>query len=260
MDRLNILIVEDDYSTCEIFVKLMDKFTDINIIHITNNSYNALEQLSILLPDVVILDLELHIGSGSGLDFLSGINTMNLSRNPYILVTTNNSSQVTYELARQLGADFIISKHQNNYSEEYVLNFIRMMKTAILNKTKSSAPSNLSPDSPLMYNKHLRKRIMRELDLFGISPRAVGYEYLTDAIFMLSEKPVSNISRILGEKYKKTSSSVERAMQNAINSAWRRLSVQDLAQLYTAVIRSEKGVPTILEFTTYLARKVKNDA
>lgn len=259
MEILNILIVEDDYSTCENFVKLTENLLDIKIVHITNNSYNALEQLSIFLPDVVILDLELHVGSGSGFDFLSGINTMNLSRTPYILVTTNNSSQVTYELARQLGADFIISKHQNNYSEEYVLNFIRMMKTAILNKTKSSAQSNLSPDSPLMYNKHLKNRIMRELDLFGINPRVIGYEYLTDAIFMLTEKPVSNISRILGEKYQKTSSSVERAMQNAINSAWRRLSVQDLTKLYTAVIRSEKGVPTILEFTTYLARKVKNE-
>ena len=259
MDRLNILIVEDDYETCENFVKLMDKFPDINIIHITNDSSNALEQLNILLPDVVILDLELHIGSGSGLDFLSGINTMIVSRIPYILVTTNNSSQVTYEHARQLGADFIISKHQNNYSEEYVLNFIKMMKTAIQSKTKPSTLSNISPDSPLMYNKHLKTRIMRELDLFGISPRAVGYEYLTDAILMLAEQPVCNISRILGEKYKKTSSSVERAMQNAINSAWRRLSVSELTHLYTAVIRSEKGVPTILEFTTYLARKVKNE-
>lgn len=144
MDRLNILIVEDDYETCENFVKLMDKFPDINIIHITNDSSNALEQLNILLPDVVILDLELHIGSGSGLDFLSGINTMIVSRIPYILVTTNNSSQVTYEHARQLGADFIISKHQNNYSEEYVLNFIKMMKTAIQNKTKPSTLSNIS--------------------------------------------------------------------------------------------------------------------
>ena len=259
MDKLNILIVEDDYETCEKFVKSMENFPDIRIVHITNNSYNALEQLNVLIPDVIILDLELHTGSGSGIDFLSGINTMNISRFPYILVTTNNSSQVTYELARQLGADFIISKHQNNYSEEYVLNFIRMMKTAILNKTKSSALSNLSPESPLVTAKQLKKRITRELDLFGISPRVVGYEYLSDAIFMLAEKPVSNVSRILGEKYKRTSSSVERAMQNAINSAWRRLSVQELSQLYTAIIRSEKGVPTILEFTTYLARKVKND-
>lgn len=259
MDRLNILIVEDDYETCENFVKCLDKFPDINIIHITNNSYNALEQLNIYMPEVVILDLELHSGAGSGIEFLSGINTMSVSRVPYILVTTNNSSHVTYELARQLGADFIISKHQNNYSEEYVLNFIRMMKSAIGNKTKSSALSNLTPETPLMYNKHLKKRIMRELDLFGISPRAVGYEYLTDAIFMLTEQPVSNISRILGEKYKKTSSSVERAMQNAINSAWRRLSVSELTTLYTATIRSEKGTPTILEFTTYLSRKVKNE-
>lgn len=61
---------------------------------------------------------------------------------------------------------------------------------------------------------------------------------------------------MLGEKYKKSDASIERAMQNAINRAWRTSDIDDLLTYYTARIQSQKGVPTIMEFIFYYANKI----
>ena len=87
----------------------------------------------------------------------------------------------------------------------------------------------------------------------------VGRKYLTEAIQITINKPQSNICVVIGEKYNKTDASVERAMQNAINKAWRTSDIDDLAQNYTAKISSDKGVPTLTEFVYYYANKIKNE-
>jgi flavin-binding protein dodecin len=53
---------------------------------------------------------------------------------------------------------------------------------------------------------------------------------------------MQNLCNVIGQKYGKTESSVERAMQNAINKAWRTCDIDDLLHYYTARISSDKGV------------------
>ena len=106
--------------------------------------------------------------------------------------------------------------------------------------------------------KRLIQKIQHELNLIGISPKVVGYRYLTDAILATINEPNTHIFKMLGEKYKKTDASIERAMQNAINRAWRTSDIDDLLTYYTARIHSQKGVPTIMEFIFYYANKIQN--
>lgn len=60
-------------------------------------------------------------------------------------------------------------------------------------------------------------------------------------------------------KLQKSTASVERAMQNAINRAWSNGNPEDLARNYTAVINYERGVPTLTEFIYHYASKFKNE-
>ena len=121
-NKLSIFLVEDDPFACKEIINLVDNSDDLLLIGVTNNAVKAIEEIQYKLPDVVILDIELHQGSGSGLDVLKELKDLALAAPPYVLVTTNNSSNITYELARKLGADYILSKHQENYSEKYVIN------------------------------------------------------------------------------------------------------------------------------------------
>ncbi len=258
LDRhLSILLIEDDENACKEIMHYVDEQDDMDLVGFASDSDKAIEQVKSLLPDAVILDLELHKGGGNGLLFLQELRQLDIS--PFILVTTNNTSVITYEYARQLGADFIMSKHQSDYTAKNAVGFLKMMKGAILSKKENKASAHSTTEAPQQRKKRIARRINQELDYIGVSPKAVGYNYIVDAIELIIEKPVSNLCAVIGSKYGKTDSSVERAMQNAVNRAWRTSDIDDLAEHYRAKINSEKGVPTITEFIYYYANKIKNE-
>lgn len=255
---LNILIIEDDIAACKELRQYIENIKDLKLIGTTGDSDKGIEMVKTMLPDVVILDIELHHGHGNGILFLAKLNTLTLPLRPYILITTNNSSNVTYESARQLGADFIMCKHKADYSAQYVIEFIRMIQHAILSRQASveiPAKEDSFEDKLPLYTR----RIYRELDWVGISPKNIGYRYLADAILLIMRDPSANVYKELAENYKKSDASVERAMQNAINRAWRHSDIEELLAHYTARIHSDKGVPTTLEFVYYYANKILTD-
>ena len=258
--ELNIMIIEDDATVCKHFAEYADVTKEVSIIAVTNNSYRALELIEECLPDAIILDLELNQGKGNGLLFLQDFNNLSIPFKPFILVTTNNSSKMTYDYARQLGADFIMSKHQEDYSEKTAIDFLKMMKDIIQNNIRNHHPDYELSESASQRKKRLTRLISIELDHIGISPKAIGYKYLTDAIFLVLDGHKNNLCTAIGQKYSKTNTSVERAMQNAINNAWRSNDIDELLKHYTARIHSEKGVPTLTEFVYYYANKIKNDS
>ena len=260
MEReLTIVLVEDDAKTCEDFRDYVDSLDDVTLAGITNDASKALEMIYAMLPDAVILDLELHNGSVNGLFLLQEVKRIDLTRMPYILITTNNSSQVTYESARALGADFILSKHQSDYSPKQAVDFLRMIKDVIQSTAFGKAEVSPSEESPAQKSRRISKRICAELNAIGISTKAIGYQYLVDSIQLVMAGPVNNLSTIVGDKYHKTSFSVERAMQNAIARAWKTMPIDDLLANYTAHISTERGVPTVTEFIYYYANKLKNE-
>lgn len=253
---LLVLIIEDDEEACEELRKYIDQTEDIRLQGVTNNSKEALNLVRQGLPDAVILDLELRHGGGNGFFFLDGLKQLSLQYRPYILVTTNNSSVITLEQARTMGADFILAKYESEYSAQYVVEFLRMMCKVI--RQNRTASSNTAPTrSAAERTRALTQRIHRELDLVGVSTKAIGYQYLTDAILLTFEMPQPNLSHKLSSKYHKTGASIERAMQNAINRAWHGCDPDEQLQYYTAHIRPDKGVPTLMEFISFYAQKMQ---
>ena len=254
--NLKILLVEDDQEICKEIIDYINTISDTTLVGVTNNSDKAVEYLSLQSPDAVILDLELNEGTGSGIKFLQdckyAANTL-----PYILVTTNNSSRITYDIVRKLGADYIMSKHQNDYTAATPVDFLRSLSDILISRNiqNSVAPSKEDEEQRKL---RIKRKIAYELDKIGISQKAVGYNYLIDAIFIISNESKPNVCNEVANIYSKSESSVERAMQNAINRAWKTSDIEDLLVNYTAKIRSEKGVPTLTEFIYFYANKIKN--
>lgn len=256
--KLEILIVEDDITLCNQLRILIEDSEDMYLIAITNSSDEAVKYIKDTLPDAVILDLELHQGKGSGLHVLHEVRSLSLSKTPYYLITTNNSSTTTYETARTLGADYIISKHQEGFSPQSVLDFLRIIHPTIVSVQNSSNIS-VPKETQAQYSKRIYQRIFAELNHIGINPKSVGYAYLADAIYHMAKQPSHNICTVLADKYNKTETSIERAMQNAINRAWKTCSIDELLHYYKAKISSAKGNPTITEFICYYANIIKNE-
>jgi CheY-like chemotaxis protein len=260
MDKpLTVLLVEDEPIECTLFVQAVEAMPDVHLIGVTNNADKALELSIDFLPDAIILDLELHKGSGNGVMFLRELNKGQSPTPPYILVTTNNISRVTHEQVRQLGADFVMLKNQPDYSAESVIEFLHSLKN-IIHNTRERRPPAVSMEAlpPAEKRKRIAARVASEIDLIGVSPKAKGRDYLIDAILLLIDGQGNHISA-LAQSHNKTVPSVERAMQNAIKRAWQTNDIEDLQRFYTARIGSEKGVPTLTEFVCFYANKMKKE-
>ena len=254
--ELTILLVEDDVQACEELQTSIAFTEGMCLVGTTNNTENAQEAVLAQLPDVILLDLELHEGGGNGLQFLYNLNRMQLPFRPYVIVTTHTTSEVTFASARKLGADFILAKYEEGYSAQYVVDFIQAVKDTVL--TAKAKSNTMKPAlSPSQVEHNIRQRIQRELSLIGISPKALGFTYLNDAIYRTMQNAETSIAKTLSEKYGKSPASIERAMQNAINRAWRTNDPEELLKNYTARIRADRGVPTMMEFIHYYATKIK---
>lgn len=109
--------------------------------------------------------------------------------------------------------------------------------------------------------KLISDKINYELDLIGVGLHLQGRKYLYDAIYYILNQDKSDtritVVQYLTNKYKRSSSTISRAMQNAILHAWRRSSLEDLEKNYTAKINYETGIPTPTEFMYYYADKIK---
>lgn len=259
--KLKLLVVEDDQTANDAMVNEAAKHEDlIYLIGTTNNSIEAFDLIEKFKPEVVILDLELHFGGGNGISLMKQLKESKLQK-PYILVTTNNISQITHAQAREYGADFIMTKIQTDYSPKTVIEFLLEIKHIIHGTVASkNTPDYLNiPEEPSEIMKKITKRINTEFDLIGISPRMKGRKYLRDGIIVVIEDPEAKIIAELAKANKKSDASVERAMQNAINYAWRTSAIEDLLKYYTARINPTRGVPTIMEFLFHYAEKIKHD-
>lgn len=254
--ELTILIIEDDEYIRKNFLRIADSNPFIKIIGLTNNSTEGYKLTKDYIPDAVILDLELHAGSGNGLEYLKNIMKDNTIIKPYILVTTNNSSSITYNFARDHGADFIMSKHEANYSETHVIEFLIMLSDTIKAAKNITKPIIKIKESPYEYKQRLKTKISNNIDMVGINHKSIGYKYLVSAIFLSIEKYDKNIYDYIGKEFKRTPASIERSMQYAIDSAWKTTNVSDLINNYTAIIHSDRGVPTVTEFIFFYANKI----
>lgn len=257
---MRLLLIEDDLKECNKFKELTKTREDIEFIGITNSAIDALKYVKKFMPDGIILDLELNNGQGSGFEFLKELRKLKLTINPKVVVTTNVCSDSVYNYLHQNKVDFIFYKKQENYNIKNVINIL-----ILLNEYKNNDNDNndisISNDDEEKTNQIISERINKELDLIGVATYLEGRKYLYDAIFYLitnknSSEKISML-QYLSSKYKKSSSTISRGMQNAIYHAWRVSSPDDLEKYYTAKINYETGVPTPMDFIYYYYEKIK---
>ena len=257
---MTVLLIEDNIDECNAFRKIVNSREDIKLVCVTDSDIDGLKHIrNNTMPEGIILDLELHKGkgSGTGFGFLTELKDMKLKIKPKIVVTTNVFSESVYDYAHENGADLIFYKKQTNYSPENVINTLLILKDY-----KSSAVNEELKTEIVEERKNIiSSKINDELDLIGISSHLQGRKYLYDAIYFLLENKDNKENQItviqhLVNLYKKSNSTITRAMQNAILHAWRISSLEDLTAHYTARINYETGIPTPTEFIYYYRDKI----
>lgn len=254
--QMQILLIEDDNFAITDFKEYIAQREDVKLVNSTNSSSEGLEFVKKYMPEGIILDLELHKGQGSGLSFLEEMQNLELDFKPLIVVTTNVSSDIVYNRIHKLGVDFIFYKKQTDYSPELVINSMVSLRDTIYSNNKNTRTT----ETPIEREERIKERINLELDLIGISNHLKGRKYLYDAILYLLEgnkEENETVFNYVANLYKVGNSSVGRAMQTAINRAWRTSPTDELEVHYRARINYNTGVPSPTEFIYYYEKKIR---
>lgn len=257
---IKILLIEDNIKDCNEFKTYIDKRTDVKLIAVTDSDIEGLKLIKQFSPDVVILDIELLNGSGHTTSFplLEQLDKLKLKHKPKIIVNTIVSSNTVYDFLHEKGVDLIFYKKHQNYSVQNVLDTIVLLGKY---SEDTSFTGNVVLDNSAETKETISNMIDNELNLIGIGLHLQGRKYLHDAIYLLVAEPEkaeqTTIVQYLVLKYKRSSSTISRAMQNAILHAWRISCVEDLEKYYPYKINYETGIPTTNEFIYNIADKVK---
>jgi two-component system CitB family response regulator len=104
-DILQVLIIEDDPRIAEINRKFVQKVPGYKVIGIALNEEEAKEQLTILEPDLVLLDI--YFPGGNGLDILAYI-SQHYPQMDVIMITAANDVETVRSALKHGAYDFII--------------------------------------------------------------------------------------------------------------------------------------------------------
>lgn len=256
---MKLILIEDEKKEQDKFKKLAEKMNDVTFVKITNSTEEGIKCLKENDIDGVILDLELNSGTGNGFEFLEKLKITKLNKIPQIVVTTNVYSDSVYDYLHKNKVDFIFYKKQENYNVENVINTLLLLNN--YTNTVSTDSKETVEEEKVKQEKIIAEKVNYELDLIGIATHLQGRKYLFDAItYLLSkegEDSQISINQYLLSKHKRPTSTINRAMQNAITRAWRVTAIEDLQQYYTAHINYNTGIPTPVEFIYYYVDKIK---
>ena len=110
--------------------------------------------------------------------------------------------------------------------------------------------------------RKLIDRINMELDLIGINYKLKGRLYILDAILYIvqgmdKDYKYTSVYQYLADKYKVLTTSITKAIQTAINDAWKNTPQEDIERHYTIKTSYNKGVPTPTAFIYFYVNKLK---
>lgn len=103
---MNVFVVEDSEAMREILRMMLAEFHDVKIVGYAADEAGAIKQVNTLLPDVVILDLNLQ--PGSGIAVLKDIKKHHADIK--VMVLTNCTDEIYVDACKRANADYFFDK------------------------------------------------------------------------------------------------------------------------------------------------------
>lgn len=240
----------------------------------TGNGSKALEVIRDKHPDVVVMDMILPGIDGIGI--LEEINRRDMAAGrPVFVIETALRMENLVSEAMKAGADYYMMKPVSNTM--LIKRIFQLMERQEGKRYMAQVPEQAEEEmtagkvkeSSVMQGEGYRFSGDLEMDVtnilleIGIPAHIKGYQYIREGIIMsfYDRNMLHYITKFLypsiAQKYKTTSSSVERTIRHAIEIAWRRGSLETLEELFGNTVCAGKGKPTNSEFMALLTDKLR---
>ena len=238
MNRIRLVIVDDDRIYSEQVAEFMSHSQEIEVVGCANDGFEAGRLIMRECPDVVVMGLVLR--RINALSLLRSIRAF--ANRPSLIVCSAFLSDTSMNMARTLGVDFFLGKPA---SLPHLLECI--VETVIMHKKLEDEKRTIDAMAPAV---SVTANVHRALVESGISPRVSGFSFLVEGLnLLLSDASLlKNVSQRLYPKIASsmnaTPAAVERNIRSAIRSASKKRGSDTMA-------------PSNRQFIAALYRKVQ---
>ncbi len=252
---IKIIIADDNRDFVEILRDYFEKQDDFSIVGTAYNGLETLEMISLLVPDVVILDIIMpHL---DGIGVLERL-TQSETRPKVIMLTAFGQESMT-QRAVEMGADYFVLKP---FDLDTLAHRIRQLCSGRIESKGGGAPVE-NTYQPQVRSKNMDVEVTNIIHQMGVPAHIKGYQYLRDAILLVIDEVnllgavTKELYPMIAEKYQTTPSRVERAIRHAIELAWDRGNVEMMNKFFGYTINIQRGKPTNSEFIAMVADKLR---
>ncbi len=249
MEKINVLMIDDNVNLIEMVREYFKKVSDIDICFEAHNGKEGIEVLESNLDSVDLVVLDLIMPGQDGIYVLRKMKEKSISKN-VIVATSYNAAEVIREVS-EYGVNYYILKPFD----------LDALKQRIYDVTsKKQDDKNID-----FYNSNLQVSITKMLHELGIPSHIKGYQYIREAVGIIFEDPsvIGGITKelypSLASKFDTTVSRVERAIRHAIEVSWNRGNIDFMEELFGYSVDIDKAKPTNSEFVVTIADKLRLD-
>lgn len=274
---LRVIIADNNVQDRESKERTMREM-GMDVLLSTGNGSKALEVIKDKQPDVVVMDMILP-----GIDGIGILEEMNKAegerKRPIFIIETALRMENLVDEAVRAGADYYMMKPVSN--SMLIKRIFQLMEReegqkfpaqasekalAVAEKGTTASPvqaMETAQTEGYRFSGDLEMDVTNILLEIGIPAHIKGYQYIREGIIMsfYDRNMLHYITKFLypsiAQKYKTTSSSVERTIRHAIEIAWRRGSLDTLEELFGNTVCAGKGKPTNSEFMALLTDKLR---
>lgn len=263
-DQISVLIADDNVEYSDLLKEYMDQCDDIVVKGIALDGLETIDRIKELQPDVVILDIIMPNLDGIGV--LEKMAEMELARRPMFVVLSAIGQDVFVHRAISLGAEYyivkpfdveiLVSRIRQVYREKHML----FPFAGSYDRDRALAKGAAPGEQTGINLEALVTGLMRNA---GIPPHVCGYQYLREAIMMYvnGDPAFGSITKTIypaiALKYNITARKVERAIRNAISSAWWKGGISGNDAESEIFINFGPKKPTNSQFISTLADKAR---
>ena len=263
-EKVTILIADDNQEFARTLANYIQEQEDMEVIGLAKDGEEAIDMITNIAPDVVLLDVIMpHL---DGIGVLEKINMIKSEKKPTCIMLSAVGQDNITQRAISLGAEYYVVKP---FDIELLIKRIRQLKDFKPSQNSNNFISREIKNQYIELNnssdeeKNLEALVTNIIHEVGVPAHIKGYQYLREAIIMVV-KDIDVINQItkslypqIAFKFNTTPSRVERAIRHAIEVAWGRGDQKTVEKIFGYTISAAKGKPTNSEFIAMIADKLR---
>ncbi len=249
MERINILMIDDNINLIEMVKEYFKDNEDVNIAFEAHDGEEGINEITKNKDKIDLIILDLIMPNKDGIYVLNEMKKRGINKK-VIVATSYNAAEVIREVS-EFGVSYYILKPFD----------LSDLEKRIYDITKKEN-NNKNID---FYTSNLQVAITKMLHELGIPSHIKGYQYIREAVNIIFDNPsvIGGITKELypelAKKFNTTTSRVERAIRHAIEVSWNRGNLDFMEEIFGYSVDIDKAKPTNSEFMVTIADKLRLD-